>query len=367
MRGLINMKKLNKEEVKKDFEKYGYTLLEEYQNCHTPITIITKDGYKGSISYSHLKEGNKPILFGKRCKFQEENIKLLISKKDNNIEFISCVTKKHSGKTRTLITMKCKCGNIFTKSLENLQNDKYLLCEKCTRELVKKSRKKTYNNKYLHNINNSKYQLVNPNQDLYSNKAVEVIDTETQFRGYISPNRLHRKMLIFSLYYNKNNYVYNTNVLLEKYGCKTKAIELIDDNCMKFICECGKEYIANNRTVSKTGKCYCDVCTKKTSEYELMFEHYLDSIDEEYIKEYSFNNCRDIIPLPFDFHLTKYDILIEIDGRQHKYDSYTIKHDNIKNDYCKKHNIPLLRIWYEDMLNGNYISIFENFIKPFKE
>lgn len=362
------MKKLDKEFVKQEFEKQGYILLEEYQNSHQSMDLITKDGYKGSMDYAHLCEGAKPILFGKRCKFQKENIKLLLYRKNPNLEFIDCVTKKHSGKIRTLVTIRCVCGNEFVKELSHIQNDKYLLCEKCAKELQRKSHKDTYNNKYLRNIEKSKYQLINPNQDLYANKGVEVVDTETQFRGYINPNRLHRKMLIFSMEYNRNNYIYNTNILLQKYRCsKTKALELINDKEIRFLCECGKEYIADARTVTKTGKCHCDECTKRISKYELIFKEYLDNNNIKYRREYSFNNCRDIIPLPFDFHLDDYDVLIEIDGRQHKYDPYTIYHDDIKNEYCKEHNIPLLRIWYEDILNDNYIPIFEEFIKPFRD
>lgn len=360
------MKKLDKDFIKQEFEKQGYTLLEEYQNSHKPINLLTKDGYKCSLSYIHLYD-SKPILFGKRCKFQEENIRLLISKKNSNVQYIKHTTKTHNGKLRTFVTMKCECGNIFTKQIEHVKNDKYLLCEKCTRKLERQERKQKYNNKYLKNIQKSKYQLIDKNQDLYANQGVEVIDTETQFRGYINPNRLHRKMLVFSLHHNKNNYIYNVNVLLNKYGCKTKALELVNnDKDIRFVCECGKEYIANNRSV-ESGKFYCDECTNRISQYELLFKKYLDNIKEEYIREYRFNGCEDIIPLPFDFYLKRYDVLVEIDGRQHRYDSYTIAHDKTKNEYCKKHNIPLLRIWYEDIINGKYTEIFEEFIKPFRD
>lgn len=368
MRGLINMKKIDKAEVKKDFEQHGYILLEEYENCHKPITLMTTDGYKGMLDYSHLKEGNKPILFGKRCKFQKENITLLISKKNPNLQFVDCVNKVHSGKMRTLVSIKCECGNIFTKEFTHIYNDTYLLCDTCTRQLQRNTRKDGYNKKYQKMIAKSRYTLINPNEDIYSNKLTEVVD-ENGFRGFIYPNRPHQKMLLFSPKFNMKNFVYNTNLLLDKYGSKTRMIEFVDDKheYIKFKCECGEEYIAYWRSVANNGKFYCDICTEKISRYELIFKEYLDSVGLNYIREYCFNNCKDIIPLPFDFHLNNYDILIEIDGRQHKYNPYTIKHDNIKNEYCQKHNIPLLRIWYEDILNGNYISIFEEFIKPFRD
>ena len=362
------MKKIDKEIVRQAFEEQGYTLLEEYQSCHKSMDLITKDGYKGSMDYSHLKEGNKPILFGKRCKFQKENIKLLLFRRNPDLEFIDCVTKKHSGKIRTLVTIKCTCGNEFVKEFSHIQSDKHLLCEKCTRELERQHRKKGYNQKYQKMIAKSRYTLLNPNDDIYSNHLTEVVD-ENGFKGFIYPNRPHQKMLLFSPKFNKKNFMYNTNLVLDRFGSKTRALEFTDESCkhVKFKCECGAEYIAFWRAVPNNGKFYCDVCTQKISKYELMFKEHLDSLGIEYIREYKFHNCKDIIELPFDFHLTKYDVLIEIDGRQHQYDPYIIYHDNIKNEYCQKHNIPLLRICYKDVLNGNYISIFEEFIKPFRD
>jgi hypothetical protein len=103
--------------------------------------------------------------------------------------------------------------------------------------------------------------------------------------------------------------------------------------------------------------------------------------DINYKKEYTFNSCKDHKPLPFDFYLTKYDCLIEIDGEQHfevvrfggisedkaqkNFENQKYR-DKIKNDFCKDNNIPLLRIPYWEFQSDNYKQIFLNFIKPFK-
>lgn len=361
------MEKIDKEMVKKEFEQNGYTLIGEYKNYGSPIDMINKDGYKCSLSYGHFKEGNKPVLFGKRCKFQKENIILLLKRNSPNLQFVDCETKTKSGKVRTFVTMICECGKTFEKEFSHIQNDKHLMCDSCAREEIRKIRKKHYNEKYLKNFEKSKYELIDKTQDLYSNNFVEVIEKDTGFKGFVYPNELHKRMIIFSRFHNKKNYIYNVNVLLNKANSKTRAIEFVDDENIKFVCECGKEYIANCRSVECRGKFYCDECTNFISKYELIFKQYLDSIQEEYIREYVFNDCRDIIALPFDFYFNKYNVLVEIDGRQHRYNDYTIKHDKMKNDYCKKHNIPLLRIDYEDIINENYKTIFENFIKPFRE
>ena len=74
----------------------------------------------------------------------------------------------------------------------------------------------------------------------------------------------------------------------------------------------------------------------------------------KYIREYKFEDCRNIKYLRFDFYLPDYNILIEYDGRQHfesidlwggdsEFEKRKIN-DGIKNKYCKKNRIPLLRI-----------------------
>ena len=98
-------------------------------------------------------------------------------------------------------------------------------------------------------------------------------------------------------------------------------------------------------------------------------------------KEYGFNDCRDEKPLPFDFYITSFDCLIEIDGQQHfeptQFDGdikiankkFTLqqKHDTIKNNYCKDKNIPLLRLPYFCFEDGTWIEKFNHFIKTVKD
>ena len=67
------------------------------------------------------------------------------------------------------------------------------------------------------------------------------------------------------------------------------------------------------------------------------------------------------VPLKFDFAIfnnqNKLKYLIEYDGTQHfeytdsgwntkNHFEYTQKHDELKNNYCKSNNIPLIRIKY---------------------
>lgn len=103
----------------------------------------------------------------------------------------------------------------------------------------------------------------------------------------------------------------------------------------------------------------------KVSKGEHFISCFLTNNNIKYVRQHWYSDCRNILPLPFDFYLTDYNILIEYDGRQHfeSVDLFGGKegferrkiNDNIKNKYCEKNGIPLLRISHfenvEDKLN----------------
>lgn len=100
----------------------------------------------------------------------------------------------------------------------------------------------------------------------------------------------------------------------------------------------------------------CPQCHESKGERRI--RNWLKNNDIDFIPQKSFDNCRDIKPLPFDFYLPNENILIEYDGKQHfkpidffggqRYLEYIQKHDKIKNEYCKNNGISLLRIPYYD-------------------
>jgi very-short-patch-repair endonuclease len=81
----------------------------------------------------------------------------------------------------------------------------------------------------------------------------------------------------------------------------------------------------------------------------------------KYIKQKRFNDCRNKLPLPFDFYLPDINTCIEYDGEQHfkevnifgGVDRFKNQrtNDNIKNIYCQEKNINLIRIPYWEILN----------------
>jgi len=97
----------------------------------------------------------------------------------------------------------------------------------------------------------------------------------------------------------------------------------------------------------------------------------LDKSNIKYIQEYKFSDCKNKQELPFDFYIESINTCIEFDGVQHykpvsifggneKYE-ITKFNDNIKNLYCNKNNINLIRISYKEI--NKIKNIIETLIK----
>lgn len=127
---------------------------------------------------------------------------------------------------------------------------------------------------------------------------------------------------------------------------------------IEYYCKiCETTSFAKPHTLLKTGGCN----HLKWSRGEEKIAKWLSNNNIEYIKEYSYQDCKDIMPLPFDFYIPKNNILIEYDGEQH-YKSVKMwggdnafekrkLHDSIKTKYCLDNKIKLLRIPYWDFDN----------------
>jgi len=105
----------------------------------------------------------------------------------------------------------------------------------------------------------------------------------------------------------------------------------------------------------------CPFCKTKFS-FETITKQVLDIYNLNYEYQYKFSECRNQLPLPFDFAIfedkekTKLKFLIECQGLQHykiidyfggeKGYTYRKKNDYIKKEYCNSNNIMLLEIKY---------------------
>lgn len=130
---------------------------------------------------------------------------------------------------------------------------------------------------------------------------------------------------------------------------------------LKILCgRCNKNIFTTSLIiyVKPDCRCICKSCNCIESASEERIRHFLENYNINFIPQYTFKDCRDKYVLPFDFYLPDYNKIIEFDGEQHYrpagfgLESHlrTVTHDKIKNEYCEKNNIDLLRIpyWNED-------------------
>lgn len=117
----------------------------------------------------------------------------------------------------------------------------------------------------------------------------------------------------------------------------------------------------------------CPDCCSSTG--ETMISRILSEMSISFETQKKYVGCKNVLQLPFDFYLPDYNLLIEYDGIQHfqpikrfggdfGFDRVK-KTDNIKNNFCFKNGINLLRIPYTEIKNLE--SVISNAINKNKE
>lgn len=163
----------------------------------------------------------------------------------------------------------------------------------------------------------------------------------------------------------------NGVVFLNKVEKNDKGVWMYDCKCPY----CGNIFqeiparINNNHITS----CGC----KSLSLREKYIEKILSENGVEYKRQYSFQDCKNVYPLRFDFAILNHDnsvkSLIEYDGAQHYRpvdlfggkDAFIeqLENDSKKNKYCEDNHIPLFRIPFSMSLNDIEKTIM-NIINP---
>lgn len=119
-------------------------------------------------------------------------------------------------------------------------------------------------------------------------------------------------------------------------------------------CECGNIVPSAQHQYLAYGDLTSCGCIRSKGEYQI--EQLLKEHNIEYIREYSFGDLVDDLPLRFDFAIFKNNqllCLIEFQGEQHYnpsngfYNETIVEHDKMKREYCYKNNIKLITINYK--------------------
>ena len=132
---------------------------------------------------------------------------------------------------------------------------------------------------------------------------------------------------------------------------------------------CGKRFNKKILDVTQWGMS-CDLCSSGFSKNERLVSIILTKIKEGYVTQKEFSDCRIKQPLPFDFYLPQYNMVIETHGAQHyeeikfyKTNEHTLKSDKIKKKYCKDNNIQYCEINCSSGKNIDTIKQLKEIIK----
>lgn len=372
-------RKTNEEFVLEVFDlvRNEYEFLEEYTGAKTKIKCKhNKCNHIWGVTPSNF-------LSGKRCpecaktKIGDAN-RLTLEQIKNFIEVESnsgckLLSKKYIN-NNTRMLFECKCGRKFKTEFKEFKSNNKRQCNKCGEENRTRSQTKT-NEEFIKEVRrlvNDEYEFLEEYKGALKHIRCRhnICDHEwdiapsdflfgTRCPKCMRPNYYKDtdqfKKEIFNLVGDEYN-------LLSEYQGALTYVRMIHSTCGYAYKVTPSSFLSGSR---------CPRCNESKGEKALA--KYLDHYKIKYKKEYTFDNCRYKQQLPFDFAIiNNRDVfLIEYDGSQHyrgwmgRKDSLLKiqQRDNIKNQYCKDNNIPLLRIPYWEF--DNIEKILEEWLQKY--
>lgn len=121
-------RKVSSSQVKQEYLDKGLTLLENYTNNRVPMLCKDKNGYLGCISRQNLSMGKMYEIFSLNNKYTIYNIKKYLNNNNVPLELLSTKYERYDSP----LLWKCKCGNSFKRTLEELKRRKVYRCPICT-------------------------------------------------------------------------------------------------------------------------------------------------------------------------------------------------------------------------------------------
>lgn len=369
------MRKQNLEKLKEIVNKEDMKIIKiDEKNIH----LISKDGYKYSVNkYAVMNRGvSSSHKFRNTNIYKFENMELELNK--NNPYGSKIIYSSYDGTTRNKMKIMCgHCNKEFTLGLHDLFKSDYRVCGECYHSV--QNTKLTDTEIIKKELSKIGLKLLDDKFLGYHTK-INVIDKEgyrgniwyatIKNDGTIGKYAKYNKFALDNLrLYFKNNGI-NCIIPKQKY--------MGWDLPLTLICECGNEFITTTSHIMCDDKIQCNNCSGSKSNNEKVVENWFNMNSINYINQYSFDDClsNNNRRLYFDFYLEGIGLL-EVDGEGHfmpvRFNGMDIsiaeknfesskKRDLIKNEYCKRNNIKLLRISYIDINNGNYKKILSSFI-----
>lgn len=318
------IRKLTYKEVKEYIESKECILLDEvYINTSEKLNIQCKCGNTYQVDFSTFKKGQQQC---KECGMKKRTVR---RQKDKNgfysFEDVEEVLKNTDSKLLSTeyhgcfekLELECKCGEHYRQNFahikKKIKSKQPILCPKCMKKIADEG--------FRHGGKEINKRIFNK----YGFQKFVIIDVEN-----------------YTNTHSKNLYQHT---------------------------ECGHIFESNLTNLIQCER-LCPNCETEHSKGVYAIIRYLEENNIEFEMEKTFKDCKHERHLPFDFYLPKYDCCIEYDGEQHfrktelfggqKALEVTQLRDEIKNEYCKTNNIPLLRINFKE--NENIPLILKEFI-----
>lgn len=335
-------KKYTFDYVKQYFKDNDCKLLEtEYKNSYTKLNYICKNDHKTSIIFSSFKQGIQCNICSSRQKKTFEFIK-----NDFEINGYKLLDTEYKN-TKNKLNYICKNGHKALITFKNFKKgNRCLKCsgkEKFTYEFVKQYFKdngcKLLETEYKNNRTKMSYLCKNEHKALITLSSFQQGDR----CGECSGNKKH------TYKYVKEFFKSNKYELLE-----TEYINALTK--MKFKCNNNHKSVISFNNLQQGIR--CGKCKNKTE--VLVLEH-LELNYQNIIFQPSFDWCKIKKKLPFDFLLTDFHIILEIDGIQHfkNVSNWQSAKLNLENDIYKanlaiNNGYKIIRISQEDVFNNKF-------------
>lgn len=303
--------------------------------------------------------------------------------KEHDMFFVKARDLSLGSKARVLVTCDY-CGNLFETQYAQMAIGRKQIFKDCCRECAgKKTSDVTKRKRAIRYINEAN-KVCSRN----GYKLITTVDDYKDLRSpieFICPKHGRQSMLVDNFLRGHKcrscSYEERTEGLRLDKGFVASAIDSVNGNKLLNIDEykdsvttnlmircgsCGNIFTTSYANYTGHNVTKCRACSKKESRGESIIRDTLESNDICYEREKKFENCRDSRPLPFDFFVPDYNLVIEFDGMQHYYPAFgeksftqTVKHDKIKDSFCSSNNINILRIPYWDIDNISDIVLKE--------
>lgn len=330
-------------------KEYDYSLIEEPLRIKSSISIINK---KTKLVYIQLADHHKRNI--KPTKIESNSLVKKLSEIHNNtFEYVIEKETYYS-------TDKIKIINRKTKDEFYYRVDRHLLGmkpNKVTLNYFLIKAKEVHGDKYDYSLiksiksNSDKVEIICKEHGIFKQRVSNHINLSDGCPKCVGVGKWNTNLLIEEF-----KKVHN-----DKFDYSKIEFKNIDEKVQIICKEHGTFYQNIHKHLNGQGCRFCE-SNSKGEEYVKMW---LDELNIKYIRQHSFDTCRYINRLSFDFYLPDYNICIEFDGEQHYkpveifggiegFKSTKIR-DQIKNKWCVENNTDLIRIKYNQVNQIKYI------------